>query len=235
MMNNIKAVIHYEWTGTKKAASVFWIILGSTVLLSIISAYSFTDGEVYMGGTSIALFAYLTITGFIAVKDSMSYCIQRGATRNQFLAGIGLSFLVTSIIMAVIHTILVELAILVTKDLLNLKTVHFFRLSDLLSTSPSFLTATVVDMLLSFFCLATAFLIGAIFFRFGKTIGLSFLAFCGLILMNASIQTKIGSFLFSDSSNAILMDFVILFFLGVICFFITWLIIRKTSIHPSIQ
>lgn len=233
-MNNIKAVLHYEWTGTKKAASVFWIILGSTMLLSIIFAYSFTDGEVYMGGTSIALFAYLMITGFISVKDSMPYCIRRGATRNQFLAGIGLSFLVTSIIMAVIHTILVELAIM-AGNLLNLKTVHFFRLSDLLSTSPSLLTATVVDMLLSFFCLATAFLIGAIFFRFGKTIGLSFLALSGLILMNSSVQTKIGSFLFGNASNAILMDFVILFLIGVICFFITWPIIRKMSIHPTTQ
>jgi ABC-2 type transport system permease protein len=232
MMNNIKAVLHYEWNGTKKAASVFWIILGSTMLLSIIFAYSFTGGEVYMGGTSIALFTYLTITGFIAVKDSMPYCIQRGATRNQFLTGIGLSFLFTSITMAVIHTILVELAIM-AGDLLNLKTVHFFRLSDLMSTSSSLLITTVVDMLLSFFFLTTAFLMGAIFYRFGKTIGLSFLAFSGLIMMTASIQEKIGSFLFSDSSNAILMDFITLFFIGVICFFITWPIIRKMSIYPS--
>lgn len=233
-MNNIKAVIHYDWTGTKKAASVFWIILASTMLLSIIFAYSFTEGEVYMGGTSLGLFAYLAITGFIAVKDSLPYCIRRGATRNQFLAGIGLSFLITSILMGVIHTILVELAIL-AGNVLNLKTVHFFRLSDLLSTSPSLLTATVVDILLSFFFLSTAFLAGAIFFRFGKTIGLSFLAFLGLLVMIPSIQTKIGAFFFSDSSHALLADFVILFFIGVICFFITWPIIRKTSIHPSAQ
>jgi hypothetical protein len=48
-------------TGTKKAASFFWIILSSTMLLSIIFAYSLTGGEVYMGGTSIALFAYVKI------------------------------------------------------------------------------------------------------------------------------------------------------------------------------
>ncbi|WP_216820186.1 hypothetical protein [Domibacillus mangrovi] len=52
-----------------------------------------------------------------------------------------------------------------------------------LPMSPSLLITTVVDILLSFFCLATAFLTGTIFFRFGKMIGLSFLAFSGLVLV----------------------------------------------------
>ncbi|WP_144289448.1 hypothetical protein [Domibacillus epiphyticus] len=230
-MSNIKAVLYYEFIGLKKAVSGFWIILGVMMILSILLSFSMSDGVVYMSGTSLALALYMIVTGFITVKVSLPYCIRRGATRNQFLAGIGLSFFLTSMVMAAIHTIFLELGTF-AGNLLNVKKIHFFRASDLISETPSIFASTVIDMFLFFFCLAAAFFIGAIFFRFARKAGYTFLAISPLFFL-PNIQEKLIELTRSLVNGPEFANFFIIFIIGIVCFAATWPVIRNLSIHPS--
>lgn len=233
-MKNIKAVLYYEWIGTMKALRIFGIVLLSVVLLSFIMAMTMQDGNVYMGGTSIAIYAFLTVSGFINVKDSMPYCIRRGSSRKGFITAIFISFLSVSLIMSIFHTVLIELS-MAAGQWLNLNNVFFFRFADLITPSPSILTSIAVDFFVSFFCLASSFFAGTIFIRFGKKAGFTLFGLLFLAFITPTIQEKVGTFLFGTSNQAHLSHFAVFFAAGIVLLMISWPIVRRISISPSIQ
>jgi len=232
MSKNSKALFHVLLLDYRFSIIVFWaIFLASLLPLFILAAT--TGGDIIIS-SSVAIAFFCAINGFLMIKETFSFSIRMGATRQEYVWTGLIFFLVLSAVMSILSLIFVYMS-----KWINSFTVTDFTLlpvSDFFLESPVWYTQFTIDFLLSFFILITGFLLSTIFHKFGMVGGLSSLALLFILLVLPATRSEIISIFVQINMNewAVSLNYLGIFGLIVAMSLGIWLLLRNASIFPGV-
>ncbi|WP_112179941.1 MULTISPECIES: hypothetical protein [Paraliobacillus] len=189
MKRQLKAMLYFFITDMRYSYSIFWSVLGSIILLSLVVTYllnNFEETVMYLA-ISIAVYVYAAILGFITVKESLSFSIKMGGTRKNYFASIGLYFIGFSIVTAFIESTLHLVTVTSTK-LFSISEFNLIHPAALLGEDGSFIYRFAIDAIIIFLCVTLFFLIGLIFYKYNLVVGLSLIGLIILTIVGAAAR-----------------------------------------------
>ncbi len=208
---------------------IFWTILISTSLASLIITASFKIPQMYMF-TNLPTCIYLSIIGAILFRSSFPYTLSFGSTRKQFIVSLGLIglflvFLNASINFGVFYSLE---AIANYFEL----PIHYFSLANTL-TNPSLLSLWLVDFIVTLFLFCGSLVISLIHYRYG---GHSLLLMAGaafIVMLLPPVQDWfVGTLLPSFSGSSGLLSYSGLALAAVLLFGVAALLMRNIPVLP---
>lgn len=238
MPRQIKGVLFYLSTDIRYALSIFWMILGGFLLLSIIV-------DQIIGGKhttvefnlSAPIYVFAGVAGFLTVKSTLPYLIKMGATRKHLFIGTVIYFFGLALFNTVVSNVLDVIASSVTKSEVNGGIVivdgessfNLHHLADVLEGS-TWITRLVIDTSISFFLISVFFIVGLIFYRYGLIGGFSFI---GILLFTLILGIANGwmiDFFATIFSNFSIVFFYQLVLVGFVIYLLSFLLLRRITI-----
>ena|SRR5699024_2045278 len=234
----LKGSFYYVVTNTKRPFTIFWIILGGFMFLSYGMSYLFVGSETVVSyDLSFPIYIFGAVLGFNFVKNCIPYLIRMGSSRMNISLTIGLSFILLSIFNALIANTLYELMNKIAGEVnrgiftigIGDASYTFTHLADLIMKNMWF-NRVVIDTSIGFFLLASFFLLGLIFYRYGYIGGFSALGlFMAVIVFGIAKEWLIDFFkyIFTDFH---FIFFYQLFLTGIVIYLISYLLMRRLTI-----
>lgn len=238
MKRQLQGILYYLVTDIRYAFTIFWIIIGAFLSLTII-----LDLVIGSDGTSIhfnfafPIYIFASVVGFITVKSTMTYLIKMGATRKMIYVAAVIYFIALAFVNALIANGLDFFLKRVLKSEIGSgiffiegeETFQFKHIADFLGEN-NYLYQIVVDTSISFFFLTIYFIIGLIFYRYGLIGGFGFV---GIIIFTIIIGLANGWII--DFFVGIFSDFSIVFFyqlvlVGFVIYLLSYLLLRRLTI-----
>ncbi|WP_079708814.1 hypothetical protein [Paraliobacillus ryukyuensis] len=231
MKRQLKAMLYFFGTDMRHPFTIFWCILSAVIVVGLIAAYFLLnriDGADFYFGISVSVYIFASIFGFKSVKENLPYTLKLGGTRKNYFVGIGAYFTLVAIITALMETVAHQLVTWIT-NMLNLETFYLIHPATLLNMQDSFFDRFLIDAIILIFCLISSYLLALIFYKYHLIVGLSIIGalfLTSLIMMaNGSLPDLISELVI----NAALSQYGILFIITVVCYLLTWPILRNIS------
>ncbi|MDZ5710951.1 hypothetical protein [Jeotgalibacillus haloalkalitolerans] len=233
MFNQLSALVRFFLIDYRFSVLIFWAIFTfSLIPLTVLSTY--TNGSVIIS-VAIAIFIYSGISGFILIKETFSYTIRLGSSRQQYM----LSAFTFSALLAVI---MAAISIAVTFTYTNLvatvwNNVQFMHISEAITGEFSWFAEFGLLTLFCFMVFNFGFFLAAAFHRFGLVGGLGLLAVLVITLLIEPLRTPVIEFFISD----VRIGAPVMFDLNYWAFPVTaivlaafvYIIFKNASIHPG--
>ncbi|QDP39351.1 hypothetical protein [Radiobacillus deserti] len=229
MSNQLKAMLYFYVTDMRKQFLIFWTILSSIIIFSFCIAGMMPGGwELYLT-ISIPVYVFSGITGFKIVKESLPFTIKMGGTRRSYFLSIGMFTMGYSIAVSFITNGLHS----ISKIVMNIFTMDNFGIihpTALMGEESNWFSRFAVDLFLNFFLVASLFILGLIFYRFGIVGGFSTL---GVFVVINIVMIASGEFM--DIAKAVITQseighYIILFGFGLLLYGISWFMLRRISV-----
>lgn len=228
MGKQLRGLLYFYTADMKFSLKVFWIILMSILVLSLLASYLLIDveGGFFTYSLTGPMYIYCGIYGFICVKEWVPFAIKMGGTRKNIMVSLGVFFLGLSFTMAIIGSTLQELINMLTK-LMGIDTFIFLHLAYFLDDT--WYHRLAIDTSIMFFSFSLLFIVGLLFYRYGiigggSVVGLIFLA--GVIGL---AKGWIIDFFIDVFQNINLLYFGQLALLGLIFYLLSWLLLKKIT------
>ena len=238
MKRQIQGSLYYLSTDIRYSLAIFWIILGSLLLLTVMADWIFGGEEVtFSFNLSFPIYIFAGIAGFLTVKGAFTYLVKMGVTRKALFISTVIYFLGLSLLNAFIANLLEFITTFMVRS--NVGNIFIItdgdidyemnHLADLLATNTWF-TRIIIDTSISFFLLSAFLVIGLIFYRYGLIGGFSFVGlFIFTIIFGVTNGWLIDFFvhIFSDFS---IVFFYQLMFVGLGVYLLSYLLLRRLTI-----
>ncbi|WP_226035351.1 hypothetical protein [Aquibacillus saliphilus] len=230
MVRQLKVMLYFFLTDLRTSFIIFWTVLSSIVVLSIIAAVLLTgveNGKMYLT-ISFAIYIYCAIFGFIVVKESLSFSLKMGATRKNYFFAVGILFLSLSILMAILENIYHSLIIAIT-ELLGISNFNLIHLSAMMVNGESVFYRFGIDVFIMFFMFTTMFLLGLIFHKYGLIGGYGVLGLVGMAIIlsvGSGLLVELIQFMINNPS---FNYYSFTFLIGVILYLLSWLLLHNIS------
>jgi len=238
MKRQIQGSLYYLSTDIRYSLAIFWIILGSLLLLTVMADWIFGGEEVtFSFNLSFPIYIFAGIAGFLTVKGVFTYLIKMGVTRRSLFISTVVYFLGLSLLNAFIANLLEFITTFMVRS--NVGNIFIItdgdidyemnHLADLLATNTWF-TRIIIDTSISFFLLSAFLVLGLIFYRYGLIGGFSFVGlFIFTIIFGVTNGWLIDFFvhIFSDFS---IVFFYQLMFVGLGVYLLSYLLLRRLTI-----
>jgi hypothetical protein len=232
MLKEMKAILYYLAVDMRFSFIVFWSILLASITVLFIVVLSFDTNMVL--STSMAIYIFCGITGFLTTKETFPYCIKLGATRNQYLLSILVYGAVVAFVFSLIHVIVQQ----IFSKLVELGPSERFityHTVDATTLSNTWYNQLIVDGIVCFLLLSVGFLLGTIFYRLGLIGGLGTLAFIALLLIVPYTRnTLVDAFfsfdtIISGEEVKVSLNFLLLVLVSLAAYLPNWGLLRKAS------
>jgi hypothetical protein len=232
MLKEMYAILYYLAVDMRFSFMVFWSILLASIGAMFILVVSFETNMVM--ATSITIYIFCGITGFLTTKETFPFCIKLGGTRNQYLlsiivygAGVALIFSFLHVVILNIFNKLVEFG--PSGRLLTYHTVDATTLAD------TWYNQLFLDGIICFILLSLGFLLGTIFYRLGLVGGLGTIALFGILMIVPYTRNGLISTFFSFdtiiSGQGLKADvnYILLLFVALLAYLPSWGLLRRAS------
>jgi len=200
MQKDIKGVLYFLFANVRYPLGVFWTILFSIYLISIL--FSVISGnENVLFQASIPIYIFCLVLGMWTVKNTIPYLLNMSVTMKLIFISVGIYFLLLAIFQAVLaNTLTIFISLIGMKAMSGEVslidgdqefTFYFTHLSQFLQND-TLMSQIMIDTIICFVALSSMFLVGLIFYRFGLVGGFSFLGALFIIYILSIAQ---GSFI----------------------------------------
>jgi len=233
MPRQISAMLYFLTTEYKRSLVIFWSILFSTIVLSLMLSY-FLNGNkdikmVFLLSGPVYLFC--AIHAFISVKQTIPFSIKMGASRKNIFISIGLFFIGLALVQTIIVNLFAEVLrfIVQTMDISTFLIIHPAQLLD-----NSLANRLVIDFALMLFLLSVMFVFGILFYRYGLIGGGSLGAVMAVSFIFAVAKGWMGQWIsfFFESINVGLFYWIMLIALGV--YLVAWFFVRRITVVRNV-
>lgn len=230
MFKELKAILYYLAVDIRFSFTVFWSIL--LVSLTALFIVSFSFNTTMLVSSSIAIYIFCFITGFLMTKETFPYCIKLGATRTQYLVSALVFFACVAFVFSFVHmvvqTIFKTVASFGTiENIQMMYSVHGTTLQD------TWYNQVFVDFIICFLLISIGFLLGTIFYRLGLIGGFSTLALLVIILLIPSARGWVAETFASLEGSKIALNYAYVILLALLTFLPNWGMLRKASTISS--
>lgn len=241
MLKDIKGVIYYLAVNVRYPFSIFWTILLSIFIISLLFSVINSSSNVLFQA-SIPIYIFCLVLGMWTVKNTIPYLLKMSVTRKLIYVSIGIYFLLIAVIQALLANLLIKIIELLGKTVISGDVTfyngyedfsfEFYHLSQFLQKD-TFITQVTIDTIIAFAALSAMFFVGLIFYRYGLLGGFTFLGALFLIYILSIAQ---GSFV--DLMNYIFTNYSMtlyfqLFGLSIIVYLLSFTILRRVTITSS--
>jgi|GEM_PF-1037070 len=239
MANQLKGTLFYLYTNVRFTLIIFWIIISTILALSLITSYFMSEGTISFQ-LSFSVYVFCTIIGTWTVKNAIPYSIKLGSTRKNLYVSLGIYFLGFALFNSIIANTINKFfevvfevkrvgGLVVIASNSSTESFTFFHVAQFLGSN-SWFTYVLVDAIICFFLLTSAFIIGLVFFRYGLIGGFVFL---GIAMFTIIIGIAKGWLI--EMIIHIFQDFSIVFFyqlfgVGLIIYLISFIMLRRITI-----
>lgn len=231
MLNEMKAVLYYLAVDMRFSFKVFWsILIGSLIAMAII-VLSFDTTMVVT--TSIPIYIFCGITGFLTTKETFPYCIKLGATRNYYILSVLVYCAVVAAVFSMIHVLLYNVMNQFVATAVNgkLLTYHTIEATTLTNT---WYNQLFVDTTICFLLISLGFCLGTIFYRFGMIGGFSAMALLAIVMIMPGTRSYVVDVFVLDMEGMKLgLNFLALVGFALLAYLPNWGMIRKASTVPG--
>src|SRR5690625_4134570 len=180
MTNQLKGTLYYLYINVRFTLIIFWIIISSILVLSLITALLMSEGTISFQ-LSFSVYVFCTIIGSWTVKNAIPYSIKLGSTRKNLYVSLGIYFLGFSLFNSIIaNTInkLIEAVFGVSQvggmvgitSGTSTESFTVFHFVQFLANDSWFIYV-FVDTTICFFLLTIAFIVGFLFYKYGLSVG----------------------------------------------------------------
>ncbi|MBT2217720.1 hypothetical protein KK120_18065 [Virgibacillus dakarensis] len=232
MGRQLKGLLYFYATDARYSLLIFWSILLSTLLVSIVGAYfllNVENGQMTFA-LSMAIYIYCGITGFIQAKHGIPFSIKMGSTRKNIFAGMGLFFLglalAKSVLANTIHSV-----ILFGTDKMGISSYQLIHPAQLLTDT--WLTRVIIDATVMFFLLSFMFLLGLLFYKYGLLGGGVVVGTLAIILLFGLAQGWIADFFIDIFQSFDMTFFYEVFAVGIVLYVVTWIMLRRITTEAA--
>ncbi|WP_217589693.1 hypothetical protein [Lentibacillus saliphilus] len=229
-MRQIKGIMYFFITGARYNFTIFWAILLSTMFVSLLIAYfvgEMSHDMTMVFAVSAAVYIYCSIMGYSTVKEAIPHLLKLGATRKNLFIGLGASFLCLAFLKAVL-TSGVHVVVTWLTDMFQIDGYQLIHPAELIGNT--LINRIVIDTAVMFFILASMFVLGLLFYKFGLLGGgivISALVITFLVGLAAGTIPDIAIKLYETRA---LMQFVWLFLIGFGLYAVSWSMLRHITI-----
>lgn len=238
MQRQLQGILYYLATDIRYAFTIFWMIIGSFLLLSLmINLIIGNENSVVHFTFSFPIYIFSAAAGFITVKNTIPYLVKMGATRKV----IYISTVIFFIGLALVNSLIANGLDFLIKQILKSdvssgifliegeKTIQFNHIADILGGN-NYLYQIIVDTSISFFFLTVLFIIGLVFYRFGLIGGFSFVGIVIFSIIFGLANGWIIDFLLHISTDFSIVFFYQLAFVGFVIYLFSYLLLRRLTI-----
>ncbi|MFD1019386.1 hypothetical protein [Thalassobacillus hwangdonensis] len=227
MFNDLKAMLYFLTTDFRFGLTIFWsIFLASTGVLYLLT-FSFNDVTIIVS-SSLAIYIYCGISGFLMTKETLPFCLKMGTTRNRYFSGVIVFNLILGAFMAFISSTLSLVVGMTEQSNLQLMTAI-----DATSLSPGWFNQFWLETLICFLFLSIGFMFSAIFYRTGLVGGLSVIGIVVIAILLPDLREQFLDFFLEFSESGITIHYVSLFIAALLAMIPTWLLLNRASIHSA--
>ncbi|WP_106494583.1 hypothetical protein [Lentibacillus sp. Marseille-P4043] len=230
MGRQVKGLLYFFVTDVKHSLFIFWTILVSSLVVSIVGAYllmNVDEGRMTFA-LSMAIYIYCGIFGFITVKQGIPFSIKMGATRKNLFVSIGIFFLGLALAKAMLANTIHSLVIWISNGV-GIDTFRFIHPSQLMTDT--WLTRVTIDTAVMFFILAFMFAIGLLFYKYGLLGGGTVVGALVITVLFGIAYGWIIDF-FSDIFLSLTMTFFVeVLLIGIVIYGLSWIMLRKITIE----
>lgn len=230
MSRELKGNFSYLVAHTRHMFVIFWgVLLGLLVVTLIMNYLIFKDGTIVYQ-LSFPLYAVSAVIGIQLVKNVIPYLIQMGSTRMGIFKSVGIYFLGISFFNAALASVVytITTAVFGTNMGSQEEIIAFNHFADIIENT--FLSRIVVDMSLMFFLFVSGFIVGLIFYKFGKVIGIISIALVIFTFIVGMAQGWLVNFFISIFTNIDLVFFMNMILISVVMYLISYILLRRLSI-----
>ncbi len=226
MLKDLKAIIYFLAIDTRFSLIVFWSILLASLGVMYVTALLF-DTQMFVS-TSMAIYIFSAITGFLMTKEDFPYCIKMGATRNQFVIG---SFVYTvglALMMSLFHVVVYQFFswLIVVGNIADFSMVHLVEVTSL---SPAWYNLFLIDALVCFLFVSTGFLLSSIFYRLGLIGGITTIAVFIISLIIPTSREWILNVFLHFEQNQLVIHYLSMAILSILLIIPNWGLLRQAS------
>ncbi|MGY0692535.1 hypothetical protein ACW2QC_07040 [Virgibacillus sp. FSP13] len=232
MGRQVNGLLYFFITDVRHSLFIFWTILISTLIISIVGAYllmNVDEGRMVFT-LSMAIYIYCGIFGFITVKQGIPFSIKMGATRKNLFVSIGIFFLGLALVKAILANTIHSLVIWMS-DGVGIDTFRFIHPAQLMTDT--WLTRVMIDTTVMFFILAFMFTIGLLFYKYGLLGGGAVVGALVITLLFGVAYGWIIDFFSGILESLTMTFFVELLLIGLILYGISWIMLRKITIEVA--
>jgi len=232
MSRDIRALLYYFMADFRFSLTVFWSILLSSIVLLFIIALSF--GETMVGvSSSIAIYIFCAISGFLMTKETFPFCIKLGSTRNSYVLSVFIFNVFIAVFMATIHLV-VSLSIRLLAKVGGVDNFNYFFTLDGTTLANTWYNQLMVDSLICFVLLSVGFLLSSIFYRLGMVGGLGSIAILAFAVILPQTRDALIDFFVNANQVGIDLRIMPMLLLSLIAILPTWGLLRNASTAPGI-
>lgn len=238
MIHDIKGVIHYLVVNVRYAFMIFWSILLSIYLISLLLS-TIGDRSNVMFQASIPIYIFCLVIGMWTVKNTIPYLLKMGVTRKLIYAGTGVYFLGLAIFQSLLANTLIKFTEALGKSAISGDVTifdgheevsfQFMHVSQFLEND-TFITQVTVDSIISFTALSTMFFIGLIFYRYGLIGGFTSLGVLFFLYILSIAQGAFVELITYIMENYSLVLYFQLFAISILIYGLSFLLIRRLTI-----
>ncbi|KMJ56687.1 hypothetical protein AB685_20695 [Bacillus sp. LL01] len=230
MLNDMKAVLYYLTVDIRFSFMVFWSILILSLTAMFIIVLSFDTRMIVT--TSMAIYIFCGITGFLTTKETFPYCIKLGATRTRYVVSVLVYCFAVAAVFSIIHVIIQTIfnSLVQAAASERFLTYHTVEATTLANT---WYNALLVDMIICFLLLSLGFLLGTIFFRLGLIGGLGTLAVLAIIVILPYTRNFIFDAIVNVEGWKLGFNFLMLVGVALLAYLPNWGMLRRASTVPS--
>ncbi|GAA0340247.1 hypothetical protein GCM10008967_33260 [Bacillus carboniphilus] len=233
MNKQMKAVLTFSLFDIRQPLTIFWSVLIGFMLLGTGISFTLGQGTIMIFSSSVAVYIFCGISGFLTVRDTFPYNLKMGGTRRNYFVGISLYFLLLAIVMSAFHNVMITIFDKLV-DVLKINGIQFFHFSTLTGLQDTWILRFFIDGVLALFVLIFFFFLGVMFFRFGLIGGYSVIAICAIAIILPQGRDRLIEFFIGFATNDAILQYIWLLGIGVVLLFITRLIMRKAPVGSAI-
>jgi len=232
MIKELKANILYLYFDHRYSVMVFWsIFLLATAGILAIALFS---REVQMSvSTSMAIYIFCGITGFMITKETFPFLIKLGSTRNSYVLSVVLYAFLAACFMSAFSTFIIQL-INVLNKVAGIDNFRLFTIVSHTNLEATWYNELWLNILICLLFLALGTLLGSLFYRFGLIGGFSAVVFYFFIAIIPSSRDALIELLFSFENQKIILNYFAFSLLALIPYILYWFILRKASTTPGV-
>jgi len=228
-MQQIKGLLYFMTVESKRSLAIFWIILVSTIMLSLMIAYFLGSNNdvklVFM--ISIPTYIHCAIYAFVSVKQTIPFSIKMGASRKNIFISMGV-FLITLVLIQNIFINLFYEILRFTVQALDISSFQLIHPAQLLGNS--FSERLITDFAIMLCLLAVMYVLSLLFYNYGLIGGGSFGAAIVIILVFAVAKGWMAQWVAFISKSMNINFFYWMMLISLAVYVTAWALVRKINI-----
>ncbi|MDY0407536.1 hypothetical protein ACFFIS_10785 [Virgibacillus soli] len=228
MSRQIKGLLYFYTIDAIRSILIFWIILLSTLSISVLIAYFIDDPEIVMYFVlSFPAYIFCGIFGFLMVKQSIPFAIKMGVTRKSLFISSGIFILLLSVMKAVLTSSLHGLSIYI-QNRFSIQSVDFAHPAVMLADT--WINRFIIDLACMLFIFTLLYVFGLVFYRFGLIGGGSLLSIILIAFLYSFAKGWVADYIMTQYSTLTVLYFFQIVGVAIIIYGLSWVFVRNITI-----